>query len=213
MKKNMRNQIVVCLAALAVLVGWAGFGQAAVEPASLIVTEAWGNYDIIGGYEYYDLDFTVTNNGYTDIREFAIGNNYADWVGVATSLSHSSDYLTNGVLAEKIDGQWKAIIYLESGTISRDLTWLDGAAGFDDYTMAFLFTSWEYSSSGYSGYLEQGFTNGYWGSTQMPASPFAAYSEGSGTTITGETSAVPIPGAIWLLGSGLITLVGIRRRG
>jgi len=28
----------------------------------------------------------------------------------------------------------------------------------------------------------------------------------------GETTAVPIPGAVWLLGSGLIGLVGIRRR-
>jgi hypothetical protein len=31
-------------------------------------------------------------------------------------------------------------------------------------------------------------------------------------TISGTTSAVPIPAAVWLLGSGLAGLVGIRRR-
>jgi hypothetical protein len=28
----------------------------------------------------------------------------------------------------------------------------------------------------------------------------------------GQTSAVPIPGAIWLLGSGIVGFVGLRRR-
>ncbi|MCP3931980.1 MAG: VPLPA-CTERM sorting domain-containing protein, partial [Bacteroidetes bacterium] len=28
----------------------------------------------------------------------------------------------------------------------------------------------------------------------------------------GTVSAVPIPGAIWLLGSGLLAMIGIRRR-
>ena len=93
----------------------------------------------------------------------------------------------------------------------RALTWLDGADGFADYDQAFLYTSWGWGDSGYSGYLDRGFTNGYWGNTQQLASPFAAYSPTEGT-ITGKTSAVPIPGALWLLSSGLFGLVTIRRR-
>ena len=207
MKKKMRKQMFVCLAVLALMVGWAGFVQPApVEAASLIVTEAWEFHE---GYELY---FTVTNDGYTDIREFAIGNNDAEWAGVDTSLSDSPAFLIYGSLAEKIEGQWKTMIaWGEEGQIYRDVTWLDDATGFEDYTRAFLFTSWGWDCSGYSsGYLEEGFTNGYWGSTEMLASPFAAYSESE--TITGETSAVPIHGAAWLFASGLLGLVGIRRR-
>jgi len=37
-------------------------------------------------------------------------------------------------------------------------------------------------------------------------------SEGHGGTLTGNTNVVPIPAAIWLLGSGLLGIIGIRRK-
>ena len=47
---------------------------------------------------------------------------------------------------------------------------------------------------------EDGFTNDYRAGSIHPQSPFAAYSE-NGIMITGQTSAVSIHGAVWLLGS------------
>jgi hypothetical protein len=216
MKTKMMKQMVGCLVALVLMAGWAGFGQpAAVEAASadpsFTVTEASEFFDWGDGFTFYNLDFTVTNEGYADIREFAIGNNDADGACVNTG-PFSPEFLIDGLVAEKIGGSWKTQIGWDAGPIYRPLAWLDGAAGFEVYTSAFLFTSWGYGDTGYSGFLEEGFTDGYWGTTAYFSSPFAAYSEVSGTTITGETSAVPIPPAVLLLGSGLLGLVAVRRR-
>jgi len=162
-------------------------------------------YNNNGGY--YELYFTVDNT-YSDIREFAVGNNNAGSVWVNVEALHAPSALTEGFIAEKDEsGHWK--VWKSDGY--RYLSWLDNASGFDEYSKAFLYTSWGYLESGYDGYLEIGYTNGYGGNTQQPMSPFAAYSEVSGT-ITGETTAVPIPGAVWLLGSGIMGITVIRRR-
>ena len=171
------------------------------------VTESsvYNNDGVYGGY--YELYFTVDNT-YSDIREFAVGNNDAGSVWVNVEASHAPKTLTEGLIAEKDEsGRWR----VEKDGGYRDLSWLDNASGFDKYSKAFLYTSWGYSESGYNGYLEMEYTNGYGGNTQQPMSPFAAYSEGSGT-ITGETTAVPIPGAVWLLVSGIMGIMAIRRR-
>ncbi len=192
MKKGSKG-ILGMVVLISVLLMALGSGPAMA--ASLTITETWNGSTV---------DFTVTNDGFTDIREFAVGNNDATWAWV-TEASNNSNYLTKGLTASKDEnGNW----HTDNG--NRALTWLDNAEGFDGYTKAFLYTSWGSGDSGYSGYLETGFTNGYKGSTGMPESPFAAYSEGGGT-ISGETSSVPIPGAVWLLGSGLIGLAAVRR--
>ncbi len=204
MEKTLRR---CCLGFLALLIAamtaFAAEKAMADDTPSLIITEAWDGHN---------LDFTVTNSGYTDVREFAIGNNYPDQQllpDVNLNASHRPRYLTNGALAYKQGENWVT----DTPNGQRALTWLDHTEGFDEYNTAFLYTSWGYYDSGYSGYLEEGFTNGYGAGSVHPQSPFAAYSESLGINnpITGDTSPVPIPGAVWLLGSGLLGLVTVRR--
>jgi hypothetical protein len=58
--------------------------------------------------------------------------------------------------------------------------------------------AWEFSTfSGYQGYYDKGFL----GSTQ-----FLAW-----VVSPGQVSAVPVPGAIWLFGSGLVGLLGLKK--
>jgi len=193
---------------LAVLILFALSGSArAAGVAGLIITESWDEYHRV-------VSFTATNT-YPDILEFAIGNNFAQeaWIEEDTA---NSEYITDALVARRgEDGLW----YAPNDYGYRPLTWLDNADGFENYNRAFLFTSWDDEETGYRGYLEWSFpepftTNGYRGQTVMPSSPFAAYSEANGVAnpITGETSPVPIPGAVWLLGSGLLGLVAVRRK-
>ncbi len=170
---------------------------------TFVVTEAVTDYG-----SYVELDFTVSTD-YTDIVEFAIGNNDAMSAWVNPDASNAPTFLTQGMVARKSELGWR--VWTSSGY--RYLTWLDNAMNFADYGAAFLFTSWNDTDEDYSGFLDVGFTNGYWGSTQLPImSPFAAYSLSNTVMgpITGETSAVPIPGTIWLLALGLAGFVSAR---
>ena len=189
-----------------------GIGSALAAGVAFTVTESSVYHSDYGGY--YDLFFTVDNPFTADIREFAVGNNNAGSVWVDGSASAPPDFLTEGRIAYNDGGEEGSSWYTWTNTGKRTLTWLNNASGFDGYSKAFLYTSWGYDNSGYNGYLETGFTNGYRGNTLELSSPFAAYSEdaGVGSPITGETSAVPIPGALWLFGSGLLGLVAVRRR-
>lgn len=186
--------------------------------SSIQITETWS-------VQYpSDVAFTVANNGYEYIREFAIGNNFASGAWVDTGGPSNPQYLTTGKIAIKYDfGDDSNHIYqwwVDQGTqIERRLTWLEGASDFDSYGWAFLYTSWDANVGGYTGYLEHNSTTiGYIGTTAYLMSPFAAYYDaGGGDTgiITGNTiegAPVPIPPTVWLLGSGLIGLAGLRRR-
>jgi hypothetical protein len=146
-----------------------------------------------------DLAFTVTNIGYVDIVEFAIGN--PDASGAWTE----NDF--NGVIAYKNEvGHWTA------GGDDRDLFWLDTLESFNEYNKAFLFTSWDEDSETFTKYLENGTTYNYFGTTGAFFSPVGAYTELGEIIDGGEAQVVPIQGAFWLLGSGLIGLFGFRRR-
>ena len=94
---------------------------------NLTITEEWDGSTV---------SFTATNS-YFDIREFAVGNNDAKLAWV-TEDTHNSQSLTYGLLAWKEEGKW----YTSNNTGDRELTWLEGANGFGDYTYAFLYTSW-----------------------------------------------------------------------
>jgi hypothetical protein len=66
-------------------------------------------------------------------------------------------------------------------------------------------------------YLGEETVSGWWGSANVPYSPFTAIGIGEGAEFSmaaGETTehVVPIPAAAFLFGSGLIGLIGIRRK-
>ncbi len=166
------------------------------------ITEEWGHGGFNGAY------FTV-NTISSNIEAFAVGNNQA----TGAFIDYNNLYGTTspppagwaGTVAYKNEGNWYYYVWGEGGISPIPLTWLDNATGFDSYTSAFLF----YGSS--ENRLSAGFTDGFCGNTGFPASPFAVHTT-LGTTITGETTAVPIPGAVWLLGSGIMGIMAIRRR-
>ncbi len=181
---------------------WTAPAMSATVASDLTITEEWGHGGFNGAY------FTV-NTTLNNIEAFAVGNDQAtdafidssDWYG--TTSPPPAGWV--GTIAYKGEGNWYYSVWEGGGFSSIALTWLDGAAEFDSYASAFLF----YGSS--ENTLSAGFTDGFCGSTEFPMSPFAAHTT-IGTTITGETSAVPIPGAVWLLGSGIMGMMAIRRR-
>ena len=166
-----------------------------VQP-SLEITESWDNGT---------ASFTISTDC-TDIVEFAIGNNTAATAWIDNGASTAPPYGWSGSIATKIGAAW----YAGTSTADRELSWMSSAVDFEGYDIAFLYHTWQGAEYGTA--LNIGFTNGFLGTGQAPQSPFAAYSSGFGT-ISGETTAVPVPAAILLLGSGLIGLVGLRKRG
>lgn len=182
---------------------WTAPAMSAMVASDLTITEEWGHGGFNGAY------FTV-NTTLSDIEAFAVGNDQAadafiDYNNFYGTISLPPEGWA-GTIAYKSEGdKWYYDVWGEGGFSSIALTWLDSAVGFDSYMFAFLF----YGSS--ENTLLAGFTDGFCGSTEFPMSPFAAHTT-LGTTITGETSAVPIPGAVWLLGSGIMGIMAIRRR-
>ncbi len=125
----------------------------------------------------------------------------------ASSLQKFKPGTATATGVKRDQGNW----FTDTESGPRALTWLDHAEHFDGYNTAFIYASWGYYDSSFSAYLEDGFINGYRAGSLLPRSPFAAYSVNGGT-ISVETSAFPILGAVWLLGSGLLGIFAVRRR-
>jgi hypothetical protein len=86
-----------------------------------------------------------------------------------------------------------------------------------------------YDTSGTAGPFSNARTSGYWGTDEFPVFPGDAWifntAYGYQTDILkdsqayawvvsrGQVSAVPVPGAVWLMGSGLLGLLNLKRRG
>lgn len=95
----------------------------------------------------------------------------------------------------------------------RVIDWL-GAGDLPTYQGAWLFTCYD-DDNPYDGYGDAlwspGTTGGFYGITSFSESEFAAYDNGLEITLTGDTAEIPIHSSVWLLGSGLVGLVGFRR--
>jgi hypothetical protein len=110
--------------------------------------------------------------------------------------------------------------------VQSEITWTppdtstyDWATYFGDAQKALMYwTGVMYEKEGtevFEGALEPGGDyDGFLFFASGPASPFLAFGyDGSVVFDSGETTVVPAPGTVWLLGSGLIGLAGLRRRG
>ena len=195
-KHGFRVPVPLVLAGLLLAGSWLQPARADAAVAVLEITELWDD-----GMVYFAVETT-----YSDIVEFAVGNNDAAGAFIDYGASSPPPSAWWGNIAWQSEGQW----YVSGGGIgTRDLNWLENVTDFDNYSFAFFYSS--YSSGNYGTPLNPGLTSGFEGTTGGPCSPFAAFDTSAGT-ITGETTVIPIPAAVWLLGSGLIGLVGLRRR-
>ncbi len=196
-KHSFRILVPLVLAGLLLAGSWLQPARVDAAVACLEIAEIWDD-----GTVY----FAVDNLCYDDISEFAIGNNGAAGTFIDYGASSPPPSGWWGNTAWQSEGQW----YVSGGGIgTRDLNWLENVTDFDNYSSAFFYSS--YSSGSYGTPLNTGLTNGFEGTTGGPCSPFAAFDTSAGT-ITGETTVIPIPAAVWLMGSGLIGLVAVRRR-
>ncbi len=197
-KHGFRIGVLLVLAGLLMAGSWLQPARVdAIFILDLEIAEVWDNGTV---------HFTVNNSLYDNIVEFAVGNNDAGNASINYGASSPPPSGWWGNIAWQQNNQW----YVSGGgTGTRDLDWLEYVTDFDNYSFAFFYSS--YSSGNYGTPLNTGLTNGFEGTTGGPCSPFAAFDTSSGT-ITGETTVIPIPGAVWLLGSGLIGFVAVRRK-
>ncbi len=169
------------------------------------------------------VEFSVTTD-YTDVIGFAVGSDYAFDYSAATEGWGS-------YVAYNIAGTWKLGVW-ENPTGGSSDTGLPNFPGltyqgfdeypeigfdlndvnegsFDNYFRAFVFYAVDVNPSAIN-------TAGFYGMAAMPDSSYAAFRRDDDTgeisILTGETSAVPVPGAAALLFSGLAGLVGMIRR-
>jgi hypothetical protein len=187
--------------------------RAIVSVADVSVTETWSDSTV---------HFTIWTNK-PGLVEFIVGNNEASYAWVGTSnvpLYTDGTYTWSGLTLTT-----EEIIVKDDGTVlPDDGTWRDfkghdlwpaGMEGFGDYTNAFFFTSnpqYVISSSNWTP-LSTGTTYfGFYGSTLVPASPFAARFLDD-TILYGQTNTtVPEPITLLFLGLGVIGFAGIGRK-
>ncbi len=106
-----------------------------------------------------------------------------------------------------VPGEWDG----EDGTPEDpDDHYVDGwYSGYWSYWVSDGGSEWGYSGNGIS---SRNLSDGSWDGWSFSGT--AGYGDGSApiTPLAAQAAVVPIPGAIWLLGSGLMGLIGFRRR-
>lgn len=218
MRVNVINKLWILSIVTALCVG-AGLSQpASVEALSVgppngggTVSEAWDGSQV---------SFTINALDGGVIYEFAVGNNDATgaWTDVVSfgewaGQSLWEEYGWYGTIANKnSDGIW-------SSREGESLPWLnvdDESNGFGDYSTAFLYTMWVAGYGGYyAGYaLPEGMTDGFYGTTELPESPYAIYDGAFDVVYYGNTGGTPIPepASLPLLLAGIAGLIWLKRR-
>ena len=191
MKKGMMLLVVLCF-----LMGMAGNASAA-----LMVDQEQAS--VGGGW---------TSMGYTQPlgQEFVpdVSNLAAAELYITVNGGGEGPGVTLNVREDTIDGTIVGTGSIESAVTGWNLIDLDSYAWLtvgETYVLEFISSS----PNGYSAYrynyddgasIVKGKVNTYGYDL-----PFRTYYD--------DTAAVPIPGAVWLLGSGLLGLIGIRRKG
>ena len=169
------------------------------------------------------LDYTNTASDWSPQMNWAAGLDqnltYNLNPGYSVTWDDTAWRLPDADVSGDIAGYYKTgsemghLFYTELG--------LDGSSGYilpvelnaSEFDNLLGYENFYWSATEYPGYstsaLDFRMYNGYQGS-HFKAS---THSDGCGLAVrSGQVSAVPVPGAIWLLGSGLLGLIGIRRK-
>jgi hypothetical protein len=194
---------------LSILVSGLLIGQSTAD-AALLINESWS-----GGGSYTDIG----SSNYTD-RHHGVAEDFTVSSGDVWSISSVASYFTdNGDGYDNKTMRFYVFSDNGSGGIGTPLYSADYAlpmvGGYAWRGISGL--SWELSSGDYwmgvRAIDSSGIRTRFLGDARMVYDDGAWSSESGGNIgLQIEGSVVPIPGAVWLFASGLIGLVGIRRR-
>ncbi len=173
-------------------------------PSSVHIDEIWNDWDV---------NFQVSVTGSGGLAAFAVGSDYGITATFIDSSQQQSllNWVGKTAIYKETAEKWQIFNTADNsfsdlpllGSFTPDLTSLYN----DGYRSAFLY----YQQNSPDGImLTENLWTGFSGVVCAPSSSFVAFTP-SNDQIFGETSAVPVPGAVWLLGSGLIGLVAMRR--
>jgi len=190
-----------------------GLFLAASSAQAVIIEEQWLAYEpLIGGGE---AEYTVTNNSGSDIYAFFVANDTA-----TNSWSNNNGWRSNIIDAFEWNDAATHINYLgaiDNPVYTREL----GLFGdlFTGYKQVIMYTFNYYNLNGLATNpdalpIAAGTIRGEFNfTTEELASPFVAIDQNGNIVDTGEAvHVVPVPAAVWLLGSGLIGLASVARR-
>lgn len=212
MKKYLMNGLGLLVTTLLL----SGSANAVTIVPNLLVNEV---YDSTTGTGYFNVSNSVLSGG---MYAFAVAND-----GVTSSYSTRPNWYTTIVQKTDWDSSgWQAV----TGPGSMPVGWtfpVVGSNSWDSYFGAstnqavFYVTGVSFGlSSGATVYADDNLAPGassineFQFSTMQLASPFVAWTQDGSVLAQGDTleTVVPVPAAVWLLGSGLLGLIGVARR-
>jgi hypothetical protein len=176
--------------------------------ASTVVGTTVTEYYQQGDSEYF-IEFVLDTN-IADIETLVVGVN-PNAPGLKNAFINRSSYFAP---PDYIDGFITSRDYDPENSTWSEFSWIDDLSGFDDYYEAFVYSSKDNENDIAAGYFNVGRTSGLMAIATMYASP-AALKLSDGTiieleTIDASTTAVPIPGTVYLFILGLIGLLTLR---
>lgn len=174
-----------------------GLESSYYKNGAVIERKVVNEFDIsnIAGYDQYFLNITSTTNALTGADKFQI-NYYEGNLTVDESDFYAGQRL-GSFHYEELKGYHTADIYGTKGDFYIDITDLVLNSGFTNLGFTFSILDPEGSSTTIGRFFRESYILG---ATRQVA------------TALPMTSPAPLPGAVWLLGSGLLSVIGIRRR-